>query len=219
VPGIGAGVLEPGKDFGAYLDRMLMDGHLWAHARTWDPEGLLSTMPALCSQLLGVLAGRWLLSQQAPAEKTAWMMLAGLLLLWLGAILDVVLMPINKSLWTPSFCVFTTGWALLLFSAFYWLLDANGQSRVRDLAARCSLPFIIYGMNALFIFAFSSLVAKMLMFIPAGEAGSLGNALYLPLRGLGIAPVNSSLLYALIFNAAMFAVAWFMWRKKWFVKV
>jgi predicted acyltransferase len=74
-------------------------------------------------------------------------------------------------------------------------------------------------MNALFIFAFSSLVAKMLMYIPAGEAGSLGTALYLPLRGLGIAPVNSSLLYALIFNAAMFAVAWFMWRKKWFVKV
>jgi predicted acyltransferase len=219
VPGIGAGVLEPGKDFGAWLDRMLMDGHLWAHAKTWDPEGLLSTMPALCSQLLGVLAGRWLLSNQAPADKTVWMMLAGLLLLWLGAILDVVLMPINKSLWTPSFCVFTTGWALLLFSAFYWLLDANGQPRVRDLAARCSLPFIIYGMNALFIFAFSSLVAKMLMYIPAGEAGSLGTALYLPLRGLGIAPVNSSLLYALIFNAAMFVVAWFMWRKKWFVKV
>lgn len=219
VPGIGAGVLEPGKDFGAYLDRMLMDGHLWAHARTWDPEGLLSTMPALCSQLLGVLAGRWLLSSAAPAEKTVWMLLAGLLLLWLGAILDVVLMPINKSLWTPSFCVFTTGWALLLFSAFYWLLDANGQPRIRAMAARWSLPFIIYGMNALFIFAFSSLVAKMLMFIPAGAAGSLGSALYAPLRTLGIAPVNSSLLYALLFNAAMFAVAWCMWRKKWFVKV
>ncbi|UUZ57044.1 hypothetical protein LP419_20450 [Massilia sp. H-1] len=104
-----------------------------------------------------------------------------MLLLWLGAILDVILMPINKSLWTPSFCVFTTGWALLLFSAFYWLLDANGQPRVQAMAARWSLPFIIYGMNALFIFAFSSLVAKMLMFIPAGEAGSLGSALYAPL--------------------------------------
>jgi predicted acyltransferase len=223
VPGIGAGVLEPGKDMGAYLDRLLMDGHLWAHAKTWDPEGLLSTMPALCSQLLGVLAGRWLLSRQGQAEKTVWMMLAGLLCLWLGAILDVILMPINKSLWTPSFCLFTTGWALLLFAAFYWLLDANGQPRVRAVAARWSQPFVIYGMNALFIFAFSGLVAKMLMFIkvtgPDGSQVSLGNALYAPLRALDIAPVNSSLLYALIFNAAMFAVAWFMWRKKWFVKV
>jgi len=219
VPGIGAGVLEPGKDFGAFIDRLLMDGHLWAHSKTWDPEGLLSTMPALCSQLLGVLAGRWLLSRQGQAEKTVWMMLAGLLLLWLGAILDVILMPINKSLWTPSFCLFTTGWALLLFSAFYWLLDANGQPRVRALAARWSQPFVIYGMNALFIFAFSGLVAKMLMFIKVGGQVSLGNALYAPLRALDIAPVNSSLLYALLFNAAMFAVAWFMWRKKWFVKV
>lgn len=211
VPGIGAGVLEPGKDFGSYLDRMLLDGHLWAQARTWDPEGLLSTIPAVCSQLLGVLAGRWLRSAHARAEQTVWMLLAGLLLLWLGAMLDVLLMPINKSLWTPSFCLFTSGWALILFSAFYWLLDANPHAPVRQLAARCSTPFVIYGMNALFIFAFSALVAKML--------GPLQPALYAPLAALDVAPVNSSLLYALLFNAAMFAVAWFMWRKKWFVKV
>ena len=223
VPGIGAGVLEPGRDMGAYLDRMLMDGHLWAQAKTWDPEGLLSTMPALCSQLLGVLAGRWLLSAHGRTEQTAWMLLAGLALLWAGAILDVILMPINKSLWTPSFCLLTTGWALLLFGSFYWLLDANPHARVRAVAARWSLPLVIYGMNALFIFAFSGLLAKMLGVItvsgPDGAAMSLGARLYAPLRALDIAPVNSSLLYALLFNAAMFAIAWGMWRKKWFVKV
>ncbi|MES2318396.1 MAG: heparan-alpha-glucosaminide N-acetyltransferase domain-containing protein [Pseudomonadota bacterium] len=218
VPGIGAGVLEPGKDVGAYVDRMLLDGHLWARAKTWDPEGMLSTVPALGSQLIGVLAGRWLLSGHAQADKTVWMLLAGLLLLWLGAILNVILMPINKSLWTPSFCLFTAGWALLLFSAFYWLLDANPQQQVRDLAARWSKPFIIYGMNALFIFAFSGLVAKMLGFIKI-DGVSLGALSYAPLRALEIAPVNSSLLYALLFNAAMFAIAWCMWNKKWFVKV
>jgi predicted acyltransferase len=223
VPGIGAGVLEPGQDFGAWIDRLLLDGHLWSQSTTWDPEGLLSTMPALCSQLLGVLAGRWLLSAHGQAEKTVWMLLAGLLLLWLGAILDVILMPINKALWTPSFCLFTTGWALLLFSAFYWLLDANPQAPVRALAKRWSTPLIIYGMNALFIFAFSALVAKMLGFIklvqPDGNSLPLSAVLYAPLGALDIAPVNSSLLYALLFNAAMFSVAWFMWRKKWYVKV
>jgi predicted acyltransferase len=223
VPGIGAGVLEPGKDFGAYVDRMLIDGHMWVQSKTWDPEGLVSTIPALCSQLFGVLAGRWLLSRFSRTEQTVWMLLAGLLLLWLGAICDAILMPINKSLWTTSFCLFMTGWALVLFSAFYWLLDVNPHAAVREAAARWSKPFIIYGMNALFIFALSGLIAKMLGFIkfeqPDGGKLALGRILYAPIRDLPIAPVNTSLLYAVLFNGLMFSIAWLMWRNKWFVKV
>ncbi len=211
VPGSGAGVLEPGKDLGAFLDRFLLDGHLWKSSKTWDPEGLLSTLPALCTQLIGVLTGRWLMSSRPRTEQTVWMLLAGLALLWLGAMLDVLLMPINKALWTPSFTLLTGGWALILFPVFYWLLDANPDARRRALARRWSTPLLIYGMNALFIFAFSSLVAKLLMPYSA--------TLYAPLAALDVAPEFSSLLYALLFNGAMFAVAWCMWRKKWFVKV
>jgi predicted acyltransferase len=223
VPGIGAGVLEPGQDFGAWVDRMLLDGHLWVQSRTWDPEGLVSTLPALCSQLLGVLAGRWLLSSYSRTEQTVWLLLAGLLLLALGSILDSILMPINKSLWTPSYALLMTGWALLAFAGFYWLLDVNPHQAVRAAAARWATPFSIYGMNALFIFAFSGLLAKMFGFIkfvqPDGSKLSLGRSLYAPIRELPIGPVNTSLLYALLFNACMFGIAWFMWRQKWFVKV
>jgi len=223
VPGIGAGVLEPGKDVGAYVDRMLLGGHLWVQSRTWDPEGLLSTLPALCSQLIGVLAGRYLLAQRHPSGQTVWMLLAGLLLLGLGAIGDAILMPINKSLWTPSYCLLMSGWALILFCAFFWLLDAHPHRALRTAAARWAQPFTIYGMNALFIFAVSGLVAKMLGFIklaqPDGGTVSLGQRLYAPLRDLPIGAVNSSLLHALLFNACMFALAWCMWRRKWFVKV
>jgi predicted acyltransferase len=223
VPGIGAGVLEPGKDFGAWVDRMLLGKHMWVQSKTWDPEGLVSTLPALCSQLFGVLAGRWLLSRFSRTEQTVWMLLAGLLLLWLGAIFDTILMPINKSLWTPSYCLLMTGWALLAFSAFYWLLDVNPHAAVRAAAARWARPFMIYGMNALFIFAFSGFVAKMFGFIklaqPDGSTVALGKTLYAPIRELPIAPVNTSLLYAVLFNLCMFGIAWFMWRKKWFVKV
>ena len=223
VPGGAAGILEPGKDMGAWLDRQLLGGHLWVQAKTWDPEGVLSTIPALCSQLLGVLGGRWLLTNSEPGVKTVWLLLAGLLLLWLGAILDVILMPINKSLWTTSFCLFATGWGLIAFGAFYWLLDACPQVALREAASRWCQPFRIYGRNALFIFAFSGLVAKMLGFIkftqPDGSLKSLGALLYAPLRALEVGAVNSSLLYALVFNAAMFSIAWCMWRKKWFVKV
>ncbi|MGF6271833.1 putative acyltransferase [Massilia sp. UYP11] len=97
VPGIGAGRLEPGQDFGAWVDRALMDGHLWAQATTWDPEGLVSTLPAVCSLLFGVLAGRLLLSALPRVEQVVWLMLSGLACLALGSTLDAVLMPINKA--------------------------------------------------------------------------------------------------------------------------
>ena len=220
---IAAGVLEPGRDFGAYIDRLLLDGHLWAKSKTWDPEGLVSTLPALCSQLFGVLAGRWLLSKYSVAEKTVWMMLAGLASLWIGAIIDATIMPINKSLWTISFCIFMNGWALLIFSSFYWLMDASASSRLRKKAQQIFLPFTIYGMNALFIFALSGLIAKMLGFIKfstsTGDVISFKGVLYAPLQSLAITPVNASLLFAILFNVVMFFIAWFMWKKKWFVKV
>lgn len=218
VPGGAAGVLEPGQDFGAYVDRFLMDGHLWAKSRTWDPEGLVSTLPAIATMLFGVLAGRILRSSLPRMEQTVWLLLAGLQMVWLGEMLDVALIPINKSLWTPSYSVFTAGWALVLLAAFYWLLDAAPSATVRARAAYWTRPFAIYGMNALFIFAFSGLTAKMLGFITVG-AQPLGQALYAPFKALPLDPANTSLLYAIAFNGAMFAVAWGMWRKKWFVKV
>lgn len=223
VPGIGAGVLEPGKDFGAWIDRMVLDGHMWVQSKTWDPEGLMSTIPALCSQLFGVLAGRVLASKLPRIEQTVWMLFAGLVLLALGSSLDAVLMPINKSLWTVSYCLLMTGWALLAFGVFFWLLDAAPQALVRERAAVWAKPFVVYGMNALFIFAFSGLTAKMLGFIklaqPDGSQLSLGRTLYAPIKALPLGAANSSLLYAILFNACMFALAYAMWRKRWFVKV
>jgi predicted acyltransferase len=223
VPGIGAGVLEPGMDFGAWVDRIVLGKHTWVQSKTWDPEGLVSTLPALCSQLFGVLAGRWLLTSYSRTEQTIWMLLSGLLCVWLGSIFDTILMPINKSLWTPSYCLLMTGWALVVFASFFWLLDVNPHKAVREAAARWTRPFVIYGMNALFVFALSGFLAKMFGYIkfdqPDGGKVSLGKLLYAPVRDLPIGPVNTSLLYALLFNLFMFSLAWFMWRKKWFVKV
>ncbi len=217
------GVLEPGRDVGAYLDRQLLSGHLWASAKTWDPEGLFSTLPALASMLLGALAGRWILSPYSSADKTVWMLISGLLCLWLGAILDVVLMPINKSLWTPSYCIFMNGWALIIFGITYWFIDANDSAAWRTRARKALLPFTIYGMNALFIFALSGLVAKLLANIKFTQVDqsllTLKTLLYAPIQALPINTFNASLLFAIVFNLLMFAVAWFMWKRHWFVKV
>ena len=217
VPGVdgvvAAGVLEKGRDAASWIDRLFLTGHMWAQSKTWDPEGLFSTVPALCSQLFGVLAGRWLLAPRDRGEQTVWLLLAGLAFVLMGAMLDVVLMPINKSLWTPSFCVMMTGWALLMFGAFYWLLDAAPAAALRARCAMLARPLVIFGMNALFIFALSGVVAKMI------GHWHLHEALYAPIRALPLAPQGASLAYAIAFVLVMFAVAWAMWRKGWFVKV
>jgi len=227
VPGpdgaIAAGLLEPGRDFGAWLDRQLLDGHLWAQSKTWDPEGIVSTLPAVASQLAGVLCGRWLAQALPLAARCGGMLAAGVLLVLAGLAMDALFMPINKSLWTPSYAVFTTGWALLLFAAFLWALDGLRAGAPRDALRRLATPLVIYGMNALFIFALSGLIAKMLGFIRLDQADgaqmSLKALLYLPFRSLAVAPETASLLFAIVFNLFMFAVAWMLWRRRWFIKV
>ena len=235
------GSLARGEDVGAWLDRLLMDGHLWRQSKTWDPEGLLSTVPAVASQLAGVLVGHWLadeaptlastraaprggaavlgsgpangLVKRLPGEKAIWLLVSGLACLWAGELLAAWLMPINKNLWTPSYVLAMAGWAQLVFGVFYWLLDAMPLPLARARLARLAQPLVVFGMNALFIFALSGLMAKLL------SASQLQAALYAPIVALDLAPVNASLLYALGFVTVMYAVAWAMWKKRWFVKV
>jgi len=224
VPGadgiVRTGALLPGQDLGAFIDRALLgEAHLWRQAKTWDPEGLLSTVPAVATQLFGVLAGQWLLSRREPGEKAMWFMVSGLACLWIGQLLDAWLMPINKNLWTPSYVFAMAGWAQLVFACCYWLLDAMPLPLARARMARLAKPLLVFGMNALFIFALSGLVAKLLGFIKPDGQHSLKALLYAPIQQLGLAPVNASLLYALGFLSAMYAVAWLMWKKQWFIKV
>ena len=226
VPGpdriVAAGVLEPGRDFGAWVDRQFLGGHLWSQSRTWDPEGLVSTLPAACSLLFGVLAGRWLLVARPGIATTAAMLAAGVAALLMGLVLDAVLMPINKNLWTPAYCVFMTGWSLVVFAAFHAVMDAAPSEALRTGARQALLPLTIYGMNALFIFALSGFVARVLGTIHVGGEGGASTTLkawlYAPLQALPIAPENASLLFAIAFDLVMFAVAWAMWKKRWFVK-
>ena len=213
------GSLRPGEDVGAWLDRTLMDGHLWRSSKTWDPEGLLSTLPAVASQLAGVLVGHWLAHARDPIEKTVWLLVAGLALLWAGQVLGAWSMPINKSLWSPSYVLFTAGWACLLFGVCYWLLDAQPDRGLRTWATWFATPLVIFGMNALFLFALSGLIAKMLGYIQLAPNLTLKAWLYAPLQTSGLAPVNASLAFALLFVSGMYCVAWALWRKGYFLKV
>ena len=217
------GALAPGRDAGAYFDRLFLSGHMWSSSKVWDPEGLFTTIPALCSQLLGVLAGRYLLSDVKRWDKTKAMLVAGALCCLLASGIDASFMPINKSLWTTSYCLMMNGIALISFAGFYALLDIDSLPRLNRFANLLSAPLLIFGMNALFIFALSGFIAKMLTLIkiPDAQANmvSLKAYIYAPIKVATILEVNASLLFAIGFVLVMFSIAWGMWKQHWFIKV
>jgi predicted acyltransferase len=226
VPGadgvVRTGSLQPGQDVASWLDRRLLDGHLWRQSRTWDPEGLLTTLPAVATLLTGALAGLALAGPWPLRHRIAGLALAGVLCLPVAGLLHTVLMPINKNLWTPSYVLLSTGWALLLFAAFLALLDGGPVQRQRRWRWLCH-PLVVLGMNALFLFVLSSLIGRLIGFvrIPQGAGESLPFKVWAMagLKTLPVSPELGSLLYALGFLVVMFGIAWVLWRRRWFISV
>src|SRR5205814_264694 len=128
VPGYGRGNLGPEGNLAAWLDRAVLGPHIWRAARVYDPEGILSTVPAVATTLLGVLTGRWAQSARPPRVITGGLALAGALGAVLGAAWGVWF-PVNKALWTSSYAVLTAGLALLVFAACYWATEVRGWRR------------------------------------------------------------------------------------------
>ena len=217
VPGFGTGILEPTGNLCWYIDSQLLAGHTWRGAPVpgFDPEGILSTIPAIATTLLGVLTGHWLRSDRSQGDKTDWMFVSGNFLLLLGVIMDMWL-PINKNLWTSSYTIFMAGWANVCLAMFYWLIDVKGYKK-------WATPFVIYGMNAITVFVLSGLVARIMHLIQwttaDGKTTDLKSAIYDNVFTPLASPMNASLLFAIAFITMMYLVVWFMYKKKWFLKV
>jgi predicted acyltransferase len=120
-----------------------------------DPEGLLSTMPAIATALLGLLAGHLLRSETPPAERCAKLMVWGVVLACVGVVLDWVAVPINKQIWTPSFVALTAGLACLTLGAMYYVIDVRGRRAI-------AILFAAFGMNAILVFLLSGIVGRMM---------------------------------------------------------
>jgi predicted acyltransferase len=203
VPGIGPGVWQPGLDLGAYVDRMLL-GVKHLRPGTWDPAGLLSTIPALATVLLGALAGQWLCSGRNATRKLVGMLLMGAAGIVLGVLWGQVF-PINKNLWTSSYAVFTGGMAFVLLAGLYWLVDVKGFRRWTH-------PFVLLGVNAILVYVLSELTDMMLNRIRIDAAGSptVHMAVYDVFFGSWLPPLDASLAfsigYLLFWLAAMAAL-------------
>jgi predicted acyltransferase len=215
VPGYGAGHLGKDENLGAYIDRTLMGGHLWSESRTWDPEGFLSTLPAVATVLIGILAGEWLRSCQRGARKVLGLLLAGILLMLAGRLLHPYF-PINKNLWTSTFVLFTGGFAMLLLALCYWIVDLHG-------ARKWTSPFLVFGMNAILAYALAAIVSETSVdfeFAGAGgRAETLHGWVYNNFFVPYLSPRNASLGFAVFFVALNLALLWPFYRKKIFVRV
>jgi predicted acyltransferase len=215
-----SGGLEKGINFSAYVDNLVLNGpiigtHVWKVARTWDPEGIVSTLPAIASCLFGVLTGHLLRTRRSATDKTAWLMVAGALLMWTGQWMNLWL-PINKTLWTSSYAVFMAGLAMICFGVCYWFVDVKG---CRTLVK----PLAIYGMNALTVFVLSGVLGRLLSIkIHVATAPeklvTVQSQLYEGLFGSLVGGNFASLLWGVIWVAMLYLVAAVLYRLKWFVK-
>ncbi|MCC6392976.1 MAG: DUF5009 domain-containing protein [Bryobacterales bacterium] len=205
VPGYGAGHLDVEGNFAHYVDRIVLGAHNYAPTRTWDPEGIVSTLPAIATVLFGILAGQILALKRTLSSRAIWLAAAGAGLLSAGLLCGQWL-PINKKLWTSSFALFMAGLDFVLFAGFLWIADGLGYKR----AFR---PLVILGMNAIAVYMASELLDSAISALDWRM--SIYQRVFAPLAS----PWNASLLYAAAYTLLMFGVAYALYRRGWFPRV
>ncbi len=223
VPGFGAGRLDSLGNVGAYVDRAVFGTrHMWAygltpgHGVTYDPEGIVSTLGALATLLLGVLAGEWMRSSHRSREAKALGLAAGGLLLALAGLLLAPAMPLTKKIWTPTFAVFSAGVTLAAFAVCFWLVDIVRWRR-------WLAPLRVLGTNAIFAFALSTVITALLTEIhvpgPNGTRENLHAWIYHHWFATWLPPVEASLLYALGIVAINILLVLPLYRRRIFLRI
>ena len=216
VPGVGAGSYEKGANFAAYIDSMFLSGHMWSATKTWDPEGLISTLPAISTTLFGILTGHWLRSKKSPVEKVMGMLIAGNAMIFIASVWNWVL-PINKNIWTSSYAVMMAGLALICLAFSYYFIDIRGGSK------KWVQPAIVYGTNAITVFVLSGIIGKLLYLITfsgsEGSAITLKQVIYNNLYASWLGPYNASLAFAVSFILIMYFLMLILYKKKIFIKI
>lgn len=153
VPGLGTGVLEPGKNLAAWIDNLVIPGTMWQG--TWDPEGILSTVPAVASGISGILVGHVLADRRyTPERKVSWMYLAGFASFLLGSAWGWVF-PINKNLWTSSYVLYTSGLAAMGFASLYFVIEILGKKS-------WAKPGVVFGSNAIVAYVIGGILPGLL---------------------------------------------------------
>ncbi len=205
----------PSATLSAWLDRLLLGGHLWQSTRTWDPEGILTTVPAIATAILGVMAGRTIARSAPLAERVAALFAVGSMAMVAGLVWNWAF-PINKNLWTSSYVLFTAGAAAATVATCMWLVDVRGWRR-------WTTPFVVFGVNPIAAYVGSQAMARLLYttthVASGGHTVPLQTAIFehafspwLPVRA-------ASLVFALAYVALWLGIMWILYRRRIFLKV
>jgi predicted acyltransferase len=213
LPGRDIALLDPDANLVAWLDRRLFSAaHLYERVR--DPEGLLSTLPALATVLIGMLAGSWLRSARSAPRKVAGLAAAAAGLLSAGYFWSLWF-PLNKKLWTSSYVLVAAGWSMLALMLCYWLIDVPPRR------ARWIRPWLVFGSNAIAAYMIAELLAILISVIPWRQDGTsmslqqfLYRQLFVPLGE----PALASFAYSAAFTALCFVPVWLLYRRGLFIK-
>jgi predicted acyltransferase len=212
VPGYGPGVLDYDGNLCGYIDSKLLAGHLYRPH--FDPEGILTTFPAIATALLGTLTGDWLRSARNVLQKAGGLLLSGTVLTAAGLLLHPFF-PINKQLWTSTFVLFTAGAALLFLGLCFILMDGFGWKR-------WAYPFLVLGANAIFVYVGSTVMVKLLVLIEV-STGQGKVSLYSFIYDHLLAPVagnlNGSLLFPLLLLLVWVLIMVPLYRKRIFIRI
>ena len=212
-PGGVAGDLSLEGNLAAYVDRALLGGHTWKPQ--YDPEGLLSTIPAIATTLAGVLTGHVLGSRRTPHEKVSLMFVAGAAAV-VGGWVWHAWFPINKALWTSSYVLLTAGMALQLLAICYYLIDIQHYRR-------WATPFLIFGANALAVFFLSGILARLITLVKwtraDGRAVTLKGWFYESFFLSWASPINASLGFAIFYVLLWLGLMTILYRRRIFIKV
>ncbi len=204
VPGVGPANLNEGTNLAAFVDNLLLPGHLWSVTKTWDPEGILSTIPAIATGIIGLIAG----TQLRKTHLLAW---AGIILLVIGFSWDMTF-PMNKALWTSSFVCVTAGWALVCLAMLHYLIDEKKWTSFIS-------PFVLFGTHPMLVFFFSGIIPRALNMVKIGDQGIVAWMYENGIEARLPNPFDASLTGAIVYLVIWYGILRALTYLKWTVKV
>lgn len=211
VPGELVTGLEPTNNLAAWVDHCLLKEHVWAKSKPWDPEGILSTLPAIASGLIGTLAGSKIKHVSNKNFLIIYFVMIGNLLLLLGVSWNIVF-PINKNLWTSSYVLFTSGIALHALALSYWLMDMKGYRKFTK-------PLLAFGSNAISAYILSELIEACFNLIMVSKDISVKMWVFENVYASWLGPVAASHVMAMSFVLLIYIPIYWMYNKRIIVKI
>lgn len=219
VPGRGMGALllgDPGGTLAAWTDRAILGvDHIWQGSKTYDPEGPLSTIPAIGTAMLGIFAGRWISMARPLIERITALFAVGSIAMVAGLMWNWSF-PINKNIWTSSYVLFTAGMACVVIATCMWIIDVHGVKG-------WTKPFVIYGVNPIVAFVGSGIMARLIYSMIKvqhdGREISIQAAIYRSMFASWLAPKNASLAFAICFVLLWLAILTVLYRKRIILKL